>query len=173
MKRRQFIQSLGLGLISPTLLAEPKKKRPSLELMDKKPPIPDFNLVDFEGKEHRPDLYKGKVLLINFWATWCPPCLAEMDSMARLYEIYKNEPFHILAIAMSQSAEQLKSYSAKHPHPFPLLPDPDGKASEAFGVTGLPTSYLTNPNGWLIFRAQGGRQWDSERMQRAVKLLLS
>ena len=173
MLRRHFLSALVLGLATPQLFAEPKRNKPLLESLGTFQPMPNFKLTDLQGNEHTPDIYRGKVLLINFWATWCPPCLAEMDSMARLYEMQKSRPFGMLAIAMSQSSEQVNDYAQKHPHPYPLLPDPDGTVSQAFNVKGLPTSYLTNRSGQLVFRAQGGRKWDSERMQRAISLLYS
>lgn len=173
MQRRQFMLGAGLGLITPALFAATENKKPSLEIISAQPYMPDFKLKDLEGKEHSPEQYRGRVLLINFWATWCPPCLAEMESMARLLELEKDQDFSILAIAMNQTDEQVKEYADKTPQPFPLLPDADGKVSEAFGVTGLPTSFLTTRAGQLAFKAQGGRQWDAKRMVRTIALLLS
>lgn len=173
MQRRKFILSAGLSLIAPSLIAATEEKRPSLEIISSQPNIPDFKLTDLDGKEHSPEQYRGKVLLINFWATWCPPCLAEMESMARLHELEKEQDFSIIAIAMGQTDEQIKEYRSKNPQPFPLLADPDSKVSEAFGVTGLPTSFLTTRSGQLAFKAQGGRKWDADRMVRTVALLLS
>ena len=173
MMRRRFLLTMGLGLTAPNLFAATSRKRPALEAVEKRRPIPDFTLTDLEGVEHRPEDYRGSVLLINFWATWCSPCLAEMASIARMLELQRDKPFNILAVAMHQSAEQLREYAAKNPQPFPLLPDSDGAVSEAFGVQGLPTTYLASRAGQLTFRAEGGRQWDSPRMQRAITLLLS
>ncbi len=172
MHRRRFLMALGLGLAAPALRAEFTPEKPPLEYLERNPPIPDFKLDDLTGKEHSPGQYQGRILMFNFWSTGCSPCLAEMASMGRLWEQWKDRPFNILAIAMGQTAGQLQDYAAKNPHPFPLLPDPDGSVSSAFGVQGLPTTYLATRSGRLVYKAEGGRQWDSPRMQRAVELLL-
>lgn len=171
MLRRRFLQSLGLGLVTPPLVAF-TPERPPLDPLQESRPTPPFDLSDLAGQGHNPDRYQGRILLINFWATWCAPCRAEMASMTRLQEQWQDRPFNILAIAMGQTAEDLRNYAAENPHPFPLLPDPDSRVATAFGVQGLPTSYLSSRSGRLVYQAIGGRLWDSPRMQRAIELLL-
>ncbi len=165
--------TMGAALATLPLSSLHAGGRPALEPVGSPRLVPDFRLIDLDGNEHAPENYRGRILMLNFWATWCSPCRAEMDSMARLSELMQGQPFTMLAVAMSQTREQLRHYSVDNPHPFPLLADTDGKVSETFGVQGLPTTYIAARSGRLVYRAQGGRQWDSPRMQRAFDLLLS
>ncbi|MES9872274.1 MAG: TlpA disulfide reductase family protein [Candidatus Sedimenticola sp. 6PFRAG7] len=170
MLRRDFL--LAMGLVPwKNILAGHRNSGP-LEPLKNGGMVPDFVLSDLQGNEHRPGDFQGRVLIINFWATWCPPCRAEMPSMGRMLENFKGSPISLLAVAMSQKHKQVQQFADKHPQPFPLLPDADGKVSAAFNVQGLPTTYLADKNGRLVYRVQGGREWDSERMTRAIELLL-
>lgn len=170
MQRRDFLVAMGLSAVSPMVNAV--EITTPVETLTDRPPMPDFELMGIDGKVYRAADYKGKVLMVNFWATWCPPCRAEMPSMERMLAQWEGAPFALIAIAMGQTEEQVKAYAQENPHSFPLLPDPDGKVSESFGVTGLPTTFIANELGRLTFKAEGGRDWDSERLTRTISLIL-
>lgn len=170
MQRRDFLLAMGLASLSPLAIAE--KRGGLVEPLTDGGMVPDFSLPDLQGRVHRPGDYKGQVLVINFWATWCPPCRAEMPSMGRLLEALKGSPVSLLAVAMGQKQEQVQRFAEKFPQPFPLLPDPDSKTSAAFDVMALPSTYIADRNGRLVYRVQGGRKWDSPRMIRVIELLL-
>ena len=172
LKRRHFLGILALSPCLPEIVLAAENTKPSLEILSRHPAIPEFRLTDINGDTHHPEQYLGKALLINFWATWCPPCLAEMASMDRLQKLLKGAPFGILAIAMNQTVDEITTYHKDTPLSFPLLADPDGLVTQSFGVNGLPTSFLCDHSGRQIFRARGGRQWDAPRMQRAISLLM-
>ncbi len=170
MQRRNFLLALGMSAVAP--LATAVEITTPVESLSDRPPMPDFQLTDLDGKVYRPEDFRGRVLIVNFWATWCPPCRAEMPSMERMLENFKDAPLALIAIAMGQTEKQVREFAAENPHSFPLLPDPDGKVSEAFGVTGLPTTFVVDGGGNMVFRAEGGRQWDSERLLRTISLVL-
>lgn len=137
-------------------------------------PAPDFNLDDMDGKKHTLKQYKGKVVLINFWATWCPPCVREMPSMESLYQQLKDKPFIVLAINQWEDEEKVFAFTGqlKSIPSFPILFDPDSKVSAAYGVKGLPSSYIVNKQGDIVFRATGGRDFTHPEIVRLIKSLL-
>ncbi len=110
---------------------------------------PDFTLKTLEGKEVRLSDYKGKVVLINFWASWCPPCRAEMPLFEDVYKRYRDKGFEILAISTDVNEEAVHKFLKDIKVSFPILMD-DGKVSEIYGITGLPTSYLLDRDGKVI-----------------------
>ncbi|MCG8428920.1 MAG: TlpA family protein disulfide reductase [Chromatiales bacterium] len=170
MQRRDLLVAMGMSAFAP--LASAVTVTSPVETLGDRPPMPDFELIDLDGKVHRPEDYRGRVLVVNFWATWCPPCRAEMPSMERMMETWKHAPLSLIAIAMGQNEKQVRRFADENPLSFPLLPDPDGKVSEAFGVDGLPTTYIANELGNLAFKVTGGREWDSDRMTRTISLIL-
>ncbi len=110
---------------------------------------PAFTLKTLEGKEISLKDLRGKVVLLNFWATWCPPCKEEMPLFAEVYEKYKDRGFEILAVSTDTKPETVKKFVKEYKFPFPILID-DGKISEKYRVQGLPTSFLINREGKIV-----------------------
>ena len=105
----------------------------------------NFSLKDLDGKIQRLSDYRGKVVLLNFWGSWCPPCRREMPSMERLYQTLKNEPFTVLAVNQSESLDLVFAFTGEiDPVPtFPMLLDLKGAVPPQWGVLGLPMSLIT------------------------------
>jgi thiol-disulfide isomerase/thioredoxin len=137
-------------------------------------PAKNFALPDLDGKRHTLSDYRGKVVLVNFWATWCPPCRREMPSMERLTQRLKGQPFAILAINQQEDADQVFVFTGQlEPAPtFPILFDRDSKVSHAWGVLGLPASFIVDKRGRVVYRAMGGRDFDHPEIERAIRALL-
>lgn len=116
---------------------------------------------------------KGKVIIVNFWATWCPPCRREMGSLERLHLATKNQNVVILAINIGEDVDTVFSFlGTVDPSPsFPILFDPDAGSMKRWNVQGLPTTYIINPNGTIAYRAVGGREFDHPDIQKIVKSL--
>ena len=113
-------------------------------------PAPDFKLKTLDGKEVSLSDYRGKVVLINFWATWCPPCREEMPLFTKVYRKYKGRGFEILAVSTDSSIDPVKKFVKEYKLPFPVLMD-DGKVStELYRVQGLPTSFLIDREGRIV-----------------------
>lgn len=110
---------------------------------------PNFTLKTLEGKEISLSDLRGKVVLVNFWATWCPPCREEMPLFEEVYKKYKNRGFEILAISTDTSADAVKEFVKEFKVSFPVLMD-DGKVSSSYGIQGLPTSFLIDREGKVI-----------------------
>jgi peroxiredoxin len=138
------------------------------------PPLmaPDFTLKGEDGKTYRLSDYRGKVVVLNFWATWCPPCRYEMPSMERAHNKLKKEPIVLLAINVGETEEVVFEFTGRYPVTFPLLLDLDGKVIRQYPVIGLPTTFVIDPQGKVVYRAVGGREWDDEALLGALRKLL-
>jgi len=137
-------------------------------------PALDFTLPDLDGKPVKLSDYRGRVVLVNFWATWCPPCRREMPSMERLSQRLKNQPFVILAINQQEDPEQVFVFTGQlDPAPtFPILFDRDSTVSKAWGVQGLPASFIVDKQGRVVYRAMGGREFDHPEVEQTIRALL-
>lgn len=138
---------------------------------DKK--APDFSLQDLNGKKFELNQFRGKVVLLNFWATWCGPCKEEMPSMEALHRQFKGENFILLAISVDYGGhKQVKEFIDKHHFTFPILIDPTCKTLDLFQVKGIPTTLLINKKGKIIGKAVGPRSWESTEVFSLINLLM-
>mgnify|MGYP001416811365 CR=1 FL=1 len=134
-------------------------------LMDPMPsaqPAPAFNLVGMDGKTHTLDDLKGKFVLVNFWATWCNPCKVEMPLLEKLHQTLKSDKFTVLGLHVGPGPENIEEFKKLMPMSFPIYVDMELEVN--WGVPGLPTTFLLNPDGKLIYRAVGKREFASESM---------
>jgi peroxiredoxin len=132
----------------------------------------DFTLQSLDGESVTLSDLKGKVVLINFWATWCIPCKAEMPSMERLYRKYKDRGFTILAIDIMEKPETIRKFAKGKNLTFPILLDTKGEVRGKYRVSGIPNSYLVNKNGRLVGNVIGAREWDNEHAEALLEELL-
>ncbi len=121
---------------------------------------PNFTLKNLDGKEISLNQFRGKHVLINFWATWCGPCKIEMPSLEALYERFKDRNFVLLAISNDMfGANIVKPFVKAHNINFPVLLDQRLKVSNAFGVVSLPTTFMIDPQGKIIGALFGAEDW--------------
>jgi thiol-disulfide isomerase/thioredoxin len=146
-----------------------------LTALKPRPPAPDFTLKDLDGKTQRLSDYRGKVVLVNFWATWCPPCRREMPSMERLYQKLKNEPFMVLAPDQYENFDLVFTFTGQlDPAPtFPIMLDPESRSAKAWGVKGLPSSFIVDKQGRIAYRAIGGREFDHPEIEKIIRALIA
>ena len=121
---------------------------------------PDFALPTLRGNSVRFSDYRGKVVFLNLWATWCPPCREEMPSMESLYQRLKGREFEMLAISIDQEGEKVVGpFVTKYGLTFPVLLDTDKKISRLYGLSGIPETFIIDKNGFITLKITGGQNW--------------
>jgi len=137
-------------------------------------PAPDFTLEDMDEEKHSFKDLRGKVVLLNFWATWCPPCRREMPSMERLYQKLNGESFTVIAVNQMEDGDHVFAYTGQlEVDPtFTILFDKHSKVSKSYRVNGLPTTYLIDKQGNIRYRAIGGREFDHPEVEKHIKQLM-
>ena len=135
------------------------------------PPAPDFELSDLDGDRHRLSDYRGRVVIVNFWATWCPPCRAEMPSMQSAWEQLEHEGIMMLGIDVGEDEDTIFQFTADYPVDFPLLLDLDSQVTAQWPVRGLPTTFIVDPQGNIVYRAIGSREWDDPELLAQIRAL--
>jgi thiol-disulfide isomerase/thioredoxin len=124
--------------------------------------VSNFTFPGLNGKMFSLADYRGKVVFLNIWATWCPPCRDEMPSMERLYQELKDEDFIILAVSVDSSgAKAVAPFVRNYQLTFPVLLDDKGKSRSLFKTTGIPESHIINKEGILVEKTIGPRDWDN------------
>jgi peroxiredoxin len=132
-----------------------------------------FTVRDLSGKAVSLGEFKGKVVLLNFWATWCAPCAKEMPSMERLYQAYRAKGLVIVGMSVDTSAPQeVKAFAQKLKITFPILHDRDSIVSRHYSIPGVPVSYLIDRKGRVAYRVLGEYDWFAPDAHEAVKALL-
>lgn len=112
-------------------------------------PAPDFQLTDLQGQTQSLSQYRGKVVLLNFWATWCKPCVKEMPAMQNAYDDLRRQGFTVLAINELEDKERVRKHIARHEHTFHVLMDEDNEVANMYGVVGLPASIFIDQGGHI------------------------
>jgi thiol-disulfide isomerase/thioredoxin len=130
---------------------------------------PALSLEDLGHKVHTLEDYRGRVVLVNFWASWCAPCVVEMPGMQRLQEAMAGKPFTLLAVNVEESPGTVWKFAAKVRVQFPLLLDRDGQTASDWGIDIYPTSFLIDPQGRVQYVAYGPREWDAPEMIQAIE----
>lgn len=113
----------------------------------------------------------GKVTLLNFWATWCPPCRAELPSFERLAALMKGRDFQIAAVAVGEKADTVRQFIAKEKYTFPAYLDASGELGASFASQGIPTTYIVDKSGKVIAATVGGREYDDPAVVAILKEL--
>jgi len=133
---------------------------------------PPLSLEDLAGKSHSLANYRGSVVVVNFWATWCEPCRAEMPSMNALRRSLQGKPFEVLAVNLAEPLTRIEKYLDTIPLGFPVLRDRDSAAAKAWKARLLPASYVIGRDGVIRYVAYGEVDWTSEAVRSRVEKLL-
>jgi len=163
--------SLGILLFMLSISVTAQQAGKGLTPLSDKPLAPDFTLSDLDGNPHRLSDYRGKVVIVNFWATWCPPCRAEMPSMQRAWEQLQKQGIVMLGINVGEDEDTIFQFTADYPVEFPLLLDQESTVIDQWPVLGLPTTFVVDPEGRIAYRAIGGREWDDPELLAQVRKL--
>ncbi|MDR1903798.1 MAG: TlpA family protein disulfide reductase [Treponema sp.] len=147
--------------------------RAGIPFLKRSLPITDFTLPLLDGKNVKLSSFKGKVVFLNFWATWCPPCRNEMPSMEVLYQRYRNKGLEFLAVDVMEGKEEVSSFMKDFSLSFPAALDSSGNVSGLYGIRGIPTTFIIDRQGMIIVASIGGREWNTQAVFNAFDLLLS
>ncbi|MBN2323648.1 MAG: TlpA family protein disulfide reductase [Spirochaetes bacterium] len=131
----------------------------------------EFTVESLDGKKTSLGDFKGKVIFLNFWATWCGPCKSEVEEIDRLYETLKDEAFTVMALDIQESKKKVRNFMKKNGIGFPVYLDERGEIAGEYGVNGIPTTYIIGPDGRVAGWAVGPREWggeDSVALMRAL-----
>lgn len=134
----------------------------------------DFELQNMDEEKIKLSDYRGKVVLLNFWATWCPPCRREMPSMERLHQQIGDEKFKVIAVDQMEEVDDVFAFTGQLElmPTFEILFDTTSKVSQDYAVRGLPTTYLLDKQGKVRYRAIGGREFDHPEVVNIIKKLM-
>ncbi len=134
--------------------------------------LPPLQALDLQGKTWRLAELRGRAVLLNFWATWCPPCRAEMPSLQQLAEIYGPEQLQVLALNVGEGPRRINQYLQSSGLDLTVLLDPRSEIARAWGANTLPTTYLIDSEGRLRYRLRGEVDWASREAQALIEPLL-
>ena len=136
-------------------------------------PAPELEAPDLAGTPRTLADYRGKVVLLNFWASWCPPCVREMPSLERLRVKMAGRPLAIVALDSAEQREDVDAFLARMKLGFPILLDPDGVNTRRWKVFALPTSFLLDAEGRVRYVLTGPTEWDEGEALAVIESLLA
>jgi len=166
----------GLLLVTETLHADWQQPELGSNLTPLRTPIPsaDFELLNMDEEKVKLSDYRGKVVLLNFWATWCPPCIREMPSMELLHQQVDADNFKVIAVNQMEDIDQVFAFTGQlEVDPtFTIVFDTTSEVSLAYAVRGLPTTYLLDKQGNIRYRAVGGREFNHPEVVKIINQLI-
>ena len=186
LKGRSFIRLkdglLGLLIIVALTLLVLRVQRPSPENPQPKTNqfksqegymAPRFSLRNLKGNMEGLDDYLGKVIVVNFWATWCVPCVKEMPSFESLYRRYRSQGLTLLAVSLDKGdSTKVQEFADKYKLSFPILLDTEGVAEKLYPSFSIPFTYVVDKQGRVVARVDGAKNWESSETFEAVEHLL-
>ena len=140
----------------------------------KSPAAPQLRLKDVDGRQYDLSAMQGRVVVINFWATWCPPCIEEMPTIQNLWADTHTSGLEVLAVNVGEPAGAIRAFLADFEPKleFPVLLDPKGEAFQTWRVRGLPKTFVVDKRGNIIYEAEGGRDMNSEHIRGRLQVLI-
>ena len=133
---------------------------------------PGFRLSDEDGLGLGLDDYDGKLVLLNFWATWCPPCVQEMPSLNRMYETFRDDGFVVLGVSVDEDADQYSDFLRSSGVTFPTARDPERGVSTRYGTLKYPESYLISRDGRVLRKYVGAEDWGRPEISNYLRSVL-
>jgi thiol-disulfide isomerase/thioredoxin len=139
-----------------------KESAPVVTEVRENMPVPEITVNSLKNVPLKLSGLKGKVVLLNFWATWCPPCRGEIPSMMKLNSAMAGKPFEMVAVSIDEGGvPEIEAFFKASGYSLPTYTDPGGAAQKAYGITGVPETFIINRNGVLVKKIIGPLAWDS------------
>lgn len=132
----------------------------------------DITVESLDGAPAQLSEFRGKVVFLNFWATWCGPCRMEVKDIDRLNRTLRGEAFAVMAVDIQETEKQVTRFMRREGVDFPVYLDPDGNAARQWGVTGIPATFIVDPRGYVAGYALGPREWGSEESVELMRSLM-
>ncbi len=175
-RRRKMIQMIVLAMfvalclytVWSTVLDQPSELYDSYELMDKQ--VPNVTLQGLDGKQYKLSDFRGKPVMLNFWASWCGPCRAEMPLLNKQYEAAKAKGLVVLGINLSENVQTVKGFVKEYKLTFPILLDNDSTAADRFGIDPIPTTFFVDKEGIVQDLHIG--ELDKETLDEYIKQIM-
>lgn len=145
---------------------------PKLQELKDRPSAPDFTLPDAGGRKVSLKDFRGKVVFLNFWATWCESCREEMPSMERLYREFKGKGLEIVAVNIKEKPQDALAFARELKLTYPVLLDPEGEVGLLYGAFGLPATYVIDRKGVALARMWGPADWHSPAARSFFRALV-
>ena len=164
MTKRRFLLALLLTFVSVTHAGD-------LQPYTAGAATPALKLRDLDNKEHDLSQYRGQVVLVQFWATYCTPCRKEMPSMNKMMTKMGKTPFKILAVNMGETEEEVKTFVNEVKPAFTILMDPVGNSIADWRVFAAPSNFIIGPDGKIRYTLFGGVEWDSDALVAQLKAI--
>jgi peroxiredoxin len=174
--------SIGLVVASPTMTALGAQAEPTTRVRSQVAErhavrvgdeAPNFRLRDLDGNVTSLSQFRGKVVLLNFWATWCGPCRVEMPAMEQLYRSFPRREFQILAVSTDSQGEAVtRPFQQKIGLTFPILHDTDMEVGMTYGARSLPMTLMVDRQGVVRHKIFGARDWDSPEARELIQILM-
>ena len=168
--RRLLFATVGALLLAAAPLAA--RGAGGLQAWTGEPDAPPIKLLTPDGRPLALSDLKGRVVVVNFWASWCEPCVDEMPSMQRLRETLAGEAFEILAVNFQEGEPRIRSFLQKVPVGFPIVRDTDGGVARAWKVRIFPSSFVVDPEGRIRYALVGAVDWSAADIEQTLRELL-
>ncbi|MDR1099504.1 MAG: TlpA family protein disulfide reductase [Treponema sp.] len=136
-------------------------------------PAIDFTAARLDGTQARLSGLRGKVVFLNFWATWCPPCLAEMPSIEALYRHFQGKDLEFLAVDIQEAEDEVAAFMKEQRLSFPAALDSTGRISAEYGIRGIPATFIIDREGGVIAAVTGSRDWNTAEVIAALETLIA
>ncbi|KAB0666846.1 TlpA family protein disulfide reductase [Oryzomonas japonica] len=159
---KRFLCLVVLGAVVALTACTKKETAKTPAPLQENSPAPAITVNSLNGKPLNLSDLRGKVVVLNFWATWCPPCREEIPSMMKLNSAMAGKPFQMVAVSIDEGGQPaIESFFKTSGFSLPAYTDPDNRAAKAYGITGVPETFVIDKNGILLKKVIGPMAWDS------------
>ena len=169
-----FMLSILAGTLPiSTIVKAENSERQTIDKLSKPILAPDFELHDLNNKIRKLSEFRGHVVAVNFWATWCPPCRRELPSMQHTFAALQKQGFMIVGVNVGENWDTVAPFLEDFSLKYPIVLDTDSSAMSQWDIMGLPTTFIVDKQGRITHRINGGRDWDNPEFRKRLKAVIA